>query len=768
MKNLALLFVYTTALTSCLGAIGPVVINEIVTSNSHSLVDEDGDSPDWFELLNISNQRVNLVGWGVSDDRDMPFKWVFGGRTGLAPGETLLVYASGKDRLPRHTNFKLDAEGEELILVQAQGQIADHVVFAGLPRDVSYGRQPDGTGDFLFLADPTPGRANETPGSAEYLTAPVFSHAGGFYVADFDLSLTSLDPQAAIHYTLDGSEPTESDLLYTEPIAISEPPPNRSRERIPTHTDISRISTSPHFRAPTGKLFRGQIVRARAFKPNAVASTTITRSFWVDDLGRARYTLPVVSLVTDQNNLFDPDIGIYVAGHAEGDNYSQRGPAWERPVHVEFYETDNTQAFAQDADLKIHGNTSQNFPIKGLDLDGTGGQGHDPFRYAIFPNRTRTEYEHILLRPSGHDYNRAIMRDEFMQSLAAEVGAQTQAHRACIVFINGVYWGLHYLKEKQDAEFVSYYGDVPEQDIDYLEGYAQPKAGDTRHYQAMIDTIATQDITLPHVYAQVRTRMDVENYMDYKALEIFYYRWDIGNHRLWRARTPTGRWQWLQFDNDVGWGGFWAEQPAWEFNMLKADLTPNASLHGHNNATTTFLLRRLMANPDFRRDFIIRCCDLLNSVFQPTHTIERIDRMAAELEPEIDEHTRRWRAPSSLKQWQDNIEYMRTFARERPAYMQQHLKQHFRLRDPVKLTMASTHPDQGRIQVNSLHITAPLHAPWTGLYFQDMPITITATPAPGYHFTGWQNQPDLNTPSLELSLTEDVTLTAEFAVDPDA
>ena len=745
-----------------------MVINEIVTSNGHSLVDNDGDSPDWFELLNISDQRVNLAGWAVSDDADMPLKWVFGGRTGLAPGEVLLVYASGKDRLPAHTSFKLDAEGEELVLVQASGQVADHVVFGAVPRDVSYGRQPDGTGDFHFFAEPTPGRANDTLGSAEYLTAPVFSHAGGFYTAEFDLGLASSDPEAEIRYTLDGSEPSESALLYTEPILISVPVPDRSRARIPTHTDITKISTSPHFRAPKGDVFRGRVVRARAFKGNALASAIATRSFWVDELGRARYSLPIVALSTDEANLFDPDIGIYVAGHAEGNNYSQRGPEWERPVHVEFYETDNTLAFAQDADLKIHGNTSQNFPIKGLDLDGTGGHGHAPFRYPIFPDRSRTEFEHILLRPSGHDYDRAIMRDEFMQSLAAEVGAQTQAHRACIVFINGVYWGLHYLKEKQDAEFVSVYGEVAEQDMDYLEGYARAKAGDTQHYQAMLDYVDTHDLSSAAAYAQVQTWMDVENYIDYKVLEIFCYRWDIGNHRLWRARTPEGRWQWLQFDNDVGWGGFWAEQPAWEFNMLKADLSASGSLHGHNNQNTTFLLRQLMENPDFQEDFIIRFCDLLNTVFQPEHTIARIDQMAAELEPETAEHTRRWRAPSSFKVWQDNVEYLRTFARQRPAPMQQHLKQYFRLRGPVTLTLSSTPPDQGWIQVNTLQIDAPLHNPWTGFYFMNIPITITAVPASGYRFAGWQDRPDLETPSLELSLTEDVTLTAEFVVDPDA
>jgi hypothetical protein len=142
--------------------------------------------------------------------------------------------------------------------------------------------------------------------------------------------------------------------------------------------------------------------------------------------------------------------------------------------------------------------------------------------------------------------------------------------------------------------------------------------------------------------------------------------------------------------------------------------------------------------------------------------------MAAELKPEIDEHTRRWRAPSSLKLWQDHVEYLRSFARQRPLPVQTHLKEYFRLRGPVELTVATVHPDQGWVQVNSLHIDASPHSPWTGLYFMDVPVTITAVPAPGHRFLGWQGRQDLDTPSLELSLAEHTMLRAEFVIDPDA
>lgn len=659
---------------------------------------------------------------------------------------------------PRHTNFRLDADGERLVLTRPDGTEADEVVFGRQLRDISFGRQPDGSAGFFFFAAPTPGAANTTPASIDALAVPTFSHAAGFYSTPFDLTIASPRPDAEIRYTLDGSEPTETSPRYTAALSI--------RGRAGTPNGISMIPTVPGGSPPAGEVFKGWIVRARVFKMGSLPSPTVSRSFWVDPAGAGRYSVPVVSLATAPANFFDPDIGIYVPGRAPNGNYSQRGVEWERPVHVELFETDGTLVIAQEADVKIHGNTSQGFPIKGLDLDGTGGRGRQPFNYPIFPDRTRTEFEHFMLRPTGHDQMYAFMRDEFMQSLAAETGAESQAARACVVFLNGEYWGLHYLKEKEDAEFVGFYGDHPADDLDYLEGYAAAKAGDTDHYNAMIAWFAGADLDAPEDYAHLQTLMEVPNYIDYKACEVFFHRWDIGNHRLWRPRTPEGRWRWLQFDNDVGWGGFWAEQPAWQFNMLSAVLTPDGGLHGHANEATTFLLRQLVGSPEFREAFVNRFCDLLNSTFLPAHTRERIDSWRAVLAPEMAEHIRRWRSPASVALWESNVQYLRNYADQRPLPMRNHLALQFGLGATANLSLSVNNPEHGSIRVNTLLVTAPPEAPWTGGYFQQHPIELTAEAAPGFRFAGWDGLPGLANSSVRLVLHGDSTIGARFVGDP--
>ena len=667
---------------------------------------------------------------------------------------------------PLHTNFKLDADGDPVLLTRPDGSRADAFPPVALPVDASFGRQPDGGLAGFFFAQPTPGASNRTPGTTEFVQAPQFSEPAGFHTASFYLALNVTNTGAIIRYTLDGSEPGEGSTIYSAPILIT--------NRTAAPNNLSLIPTVPSgYLPPTSQVFKGTVVRARAFKPGALSSAAVTRTFFVDSKGRARYTVPIVSIATAPANFFAPDTGIYVPGNAPGGNYSQRGDDWQRPVHVELFETDGAVAFAQDADVKIHGNTSQNFPIKGLDFDGNGGQGRHAFRYRIFPERLRAEFEHFLLRPSGQDYYLAFMRDEFMQGVAAELGMETQASRLAVVFLNGEYWGLHYLREKEDTDFIAYYGHCAPDAVDFLEGYVGARDGDTGHYDAMIQFLQTQDVRVPANYAQVQTLMEVPNYLDYKTTEIFNYRWDIGNHRLWRPRTTEGRWRWIQFDDDVGFGGFAAVPPPWAFNMLAYDLEPNGpwtqyALNDHNNPTATYLLRTLMLNDSFRRDFINRFADLLNTTFQPPHLIERINQMAATLAPEMPEHIQRWRAPGSFAEWSNNVQVLRAFAANRPAYARQQIAAYFGLRGTANLALAVSDTNRGGININSLAIAAPTNAPWSGVYFKDNLITLTAVAKPGFRFTGWQGILGVATNAVTLLLNGDLALSASFEVDPDA
>jgi hypothetical protein len=657
-----------------------------------------------------------------------------------------------------HTNFRIDAGGERLVLTRPDGTRADDIRVPALPRDVAWGRLGGAPGVFRFFANPTPNAINPDQGAVAFLSAPTVDVPPGFLTNAISVSLQSPDPGVAIRYTLDGSEPNPGSSLYTGPILIT------NRASLPNR--LSVIPTAPGWSAPSGRVFKGTILRARAFRAEALPSDITTASYFIHPLGLRRYTLPVVSLATDDRHFFSAETGIYVPGSAPGGNYSQSGDAWERPVHVEFFEPDGSRPIAQESGVRMHGNTSFGFPLKALRLHPLNQRGTGPFRHRIFPDLPIDSFNRLLLRPSGHDHYLTMMRDGLMQGLMRETGLDMQGYRPAILFLNGEYWGIHNLQEAFEKDyFKSHHPEVDPDAIDYLEGYAPGAVayeGDATHYHDLIRYLQTHHPADPATDREIRSRMEVPNFQDYKLAEIFYYRWDIGNHRLWRPRTPNGRLRWILFDCDVGFGGFWSEPNPWTFNMLQAVLEPSGSLHGHNNATTVFLLDALLQNPSFRHDFINRAADLMNTTLRTERMLEFIDRMAAEIAPEMQEHSLRWRAPANLAEWQRNVSALRTFARERPRHTRQHFVTRFALRGTTELTLNIPSPDKGQLRLNSIPALASSNGLWKGVYFLGNPVELEATPAPGHRFAGWQEFPSLTNNPLRLILNPSTTVTPQF------
>ena len=139
----------------------PVIVTELMSTNSATLADENGQYYDYIELYNRSGEAVNLSGWYLSDDSARARKWRFPDVT-LQAGEYLVVFASGLDRKDDpahlHTSFSLSSEGEEVVLSDVNGREMDSVQFDLLQRDVAWSRADDGS--WSSVKQPSPGRAN--------------------------------------------------------------------------------------------------------------------------------------------------------------------------------------------------------------------------------------------------------------------------------------------------------------------------------------------------------------------------------------------------------------------------------------------------------------------------------------------------------------------------------------------------------------------------------------------------------------------------------
>jgi spore coat protein CotH len=142
----------------------PIVINELMASNTKSLADPQGQYEDWLELHNLRDTPVNLTGMYLTDKIDNPKKWAFPADTTIPAHGYLLVWLDedGKAETGLHANFKLSRNGEIIMLVDtdARGnQVLDTVAFEKQEKDVALGRWPNGRGK-LKQVQTTPGKEN--------------------------------------------------------------------------------------------------------------------------------------------------------------------------------------------------------------------------------------------------------------------------------------------------------------------------------------------------------------------------------------------------------------------------------------------------------------------------------------------------------------------------------------------------------------------------------------------------------------------------------
>ena len=132
-----------------------VRITEISARNVSGHKDADGDRSDWVELYNAGSGTVSLEGWYLSDKAEKPTRWRIP-QVSLAPGESTVIYASGKNRTEGqlHTNFSLSV-GETVTLTTPIGMVADEAEVIFTAEDHSQVRTADG---WTESAVPTPGR----------------------------------------------------------------------------------------------------------------------------------------------------------------------------------------------------------------------------------------------------------------------------------------------------------------------------------------------------------------------------------------------------------------------------------------------------------------------------------------------------------------------------------------------------------------------------------------------------------------------------------
>ena len=477
----------------------PLLIDEVMVSNKATPV-ENGEMFDFVVLRNNSAETISLAGYTLTDKFGDPERWHFPERE-LSPGQELLLRCDGEaDASERNTGFSLDAASEQLYLFDGEGALADYIALHDIPIEGSMGRMT-GLPGFFYFAEATPFGPN-TGGCRRISERPVSLTAEGVYDGSEGLTVALSSP-GEIHYTTDGSLPTLSSPLYSEPISV-------------TQTTV---------------------LRAVSREDNCITSRPASFSFIVNE----EHVLPVLSLVTD-----DPDY--FTTIYNKGNKVRKLG------ANLTMFEDGGT-VFNRDCSLSMKGWTSRELPKKSMGVKFTGRYGGMLEGVDVFGNGI-TEYESLSIR-AGQDYTFSMFRNELFQDLCKEASDSlfTQESKYCILYINGRYWGVYCLKEDISRQYYASHAGVDVDTVDYMQA---PFALGT-DIMDLVSYSAHHNMNEAASYDEVDKVFRMDSLVDWLLFESYSANTDTqGNLKVYRSPERGNKWELVYYDMDWAFYFDWA------------------------------------------------------------------------------------------------------------------------------------------------------------------------------------------------------------------
>lgn len=590
-------------------------------------------------------------------------------------------------------------------------------------------------------------------------TELIFSRDSGFYETPFLLELQA-PVGTSIYYTLDGSIPDENAILYTEPIAIDDATKHENVHCLRTDVVWRSFTTSdimdngsidPIYKVPDHLIDKCTIIRAAYKDADGNFSDTKTASYFVDFNCKNGYEgINILSIVTDPQNLFDYETGIYVFpfGLRSTANYMESGMEWERDAAIQIFNPQKELLLSQNCGIRIQGGVNRERLPKGLNLyarEQYSGEGR------FYLNLFDTNYmpDAVTLFNSGEDAM-AKCRDVLAARLTAGRNFATMNYEPYAMFLDGEYWGFYWLTEKYDDAYFEHYYGVDDDNVIMIKAFtlAEGEEDDYAFYTDMMDYISTADLTIPENYAHACSMIDIQSYIDYYTAEIYLSHnrdWPYYNEGLWRVRQPKdngyedGKWRWFLYDVNC------------------------ALVHPEADTLSTTLevsemFSNLCRNEDFKRQFVTTFMDLANTNFAKENVDHAIAECLDQMQSPMETHLRRFFAFENNNRFLEEVDYIQNFFDNRRKYITRYLKDDLTLAGPlVPVTIEVDNASAGDIIINTSKITFDETCRWNGEYYTDYPIVLTAAAKDGYRFAGWSDSDghwDENN-SIEVRLPED-------------
>lgn len=621
------------------------------------------------------------------------------------------------------TNFKISSKGETVYLSNANSVILDSLVVpSGLSINYSVGSVTDGslTKAIYTIATPNASNNTQTAYPQGYEVSPTFSLQAGIYNTSKQLQILSGNPLASIYYTVNGEEPNQSSTQYTGTITISQ----------------------------------SEVVKAICISNNKIPSHVTTATYIIEP---TQTNAGILSISTTNENLFgNPGI------------ITNWGGDTKVPCYIEYFApTTHTKVISQNAGLKVDGGAggSRSNPQTSFRVEpGNGLFGDGDIKYQIIPSISRDSYETFYIRNGSNQYMYYPCKDAIETTLLANgTKNNNSAYTPINVYINGQYWGYYELREKQDADYFKQHYNINPDELELLSltywynGQLRAIVGDTavEHFTNDYNTFNSLNTASSTFWDNANKLVDLEYYTDYICAQswIADTDWPYNNIKIFRGPETKNRWRFGIVDVE------WSLQPqGWtsgDFNHIEyiTNYDPNLMF--------IHLWQKAMENQTYKNYFINRFADLMNTAWLPDSTNAIANGIYNSTRPELERSFARW-GQGDINSTDNAHQIMLQELTNRSDYVRQHIVNQHILPKQVTVTLNVSPANAGIIKISTI---VPKEFPWTGVYFDGVPVTIEAIPYAGYTFDKWDANTiitQLNNAKFNNVITKNCTFYAHF------
>ena len=657
-----------------------IVINEVCCHNESVIYSEKGRYVDYVELYNESDKTINLADYRLSDGKyvyDIP-------SVDVEAGTYEVIFLD-----PEITDLQL-TDQESIYVCDRYGNTIDGVNIPVIEINKSYAKNTESS-RWESNCMPTPWESNEyVIEESKYLQGeeyiPQLSVKSGFYEEEFVLEINA-PVGYDIYYTVDGTEPSVDAALYKEPILIKDASVNPN-----IYSVVEEMYTwDEKGDMPKDLVDKCSIVRAVAVSKDGYVSDEAIGSYFVGFQNKKGYNKTyTLSLVTNPENLFSDEHGIFVGGNLLENNpikdesrpykaianYSREGEGWHREAYVELFDSSGVKLYSQMIEIGIHGNYTNAYPQKGLNLYAETPKNSSGYIFnGLFGGKNKS----LMLRPGGAtDCWETQFRDALNHKLVEERNLTTLQAVPCQVFIDGEYWGLYNLQERIDKGLIAKKYGIDEEAVIVCK-IKEVVDGADEYFQLYDDVVAyavNNDLSKEEHYQEISNMMDIQSYIDNFCFQIYVAACDTitNNVSYWRTKTIStqdyydGKWRWIIYDTDDSLGVL-EEYSRYDVNSFSS---------GHMFVTPLEdpLFTSLMKNNEFKNRFVETFYQMENEVFEPSHVNELIDELTDEyMDAAVLSHKRWHEGEYSEGDYLEYVSVVKEFFNKRRMYIEQYMKE---------------------------------------------------------------------------------------------